>query len=163
MKLIPIARLVGVFGLGGELKCAATSAGAGALAAGREYALDAEGRRLIRCTHVRRHQNRDLVSLEGVATPEAAREFVGTELFVERRELALGPDEYLDADLTGLRLVDASEHELGIVVGVEHLPAQDCLVVGPKRSLVPLVSAFIRSIDLEKGEIVVELPAGLLE
>jgi 16S rRNA processing protein RimM len=163
MKLIPIARLVGVFGLNGELKCATTSVGAGVLGAGREYALDAEGRRLIRCTSVRRHQNRDLILLEGVTTPEAARKFVGGELFVERGEVALGPDEYLDAELTGLRLLDVRGRELGIVAAVEHLPAQDCLVVGPKRNLVPLVSAFIKSIDLEKGEIVVELPAGLLE
>jgi len=161
--LIAIARLTGVFGVRGELKCETTSAGETSLAAGRSYALDREGARWVRCGGVRRHQNRSLVSLEEVTTPEAARELVGSELFVDRSEIVLEADEYLDEDLIGLRLLDTGGNELGVVVAVEHLPAADCLVVGAKRSLVPLVSAFIRSIDLAKGEIVADLPAGLLD
>jgi len=147
----------------GELKCVPTSAGATALGAGRSYALDREGSRWIRCEALRQHQNRSLVSLAGVTTPEAAREFVGRELFAERAQIELAEDEYLDEDLIGLRLRDVAGNELGAVVGVEHLPAQDCLIVGTKRSLVPLITEFVRTIDLARGEIVVELPAGLLE
>jgi len=163
MTMVPIARLVGVFGLRGELKCKPTPAGEGAIEAGREFALSAgeDGRR-VRCLSVRRHQDRLLVTLDGVTTPEAARGFVGRELFAEREALALGPDEYLDADLTGLRLIDLRGNELGTVVGVEHYSTQDCLVVGPERALVPLVRAFIHRIDIAAGTILVDLPEGLL-
>ncbi len=75
---------------------------------------------------------------------------------------SLGPDEYLDADLIGLRLLDEKGTELARVVGVEHYPAQDCLVVEPGRALVPLVKAFIKRIDVDDGVIVTELPEGLL-
>jgi 16S rRNA processing protein RimM len=75
----------------------------------------------------------------------------------------LEPGEYLDADLIGLRLIDASGKLLGEVVGIEHFPAQDCLVVGPQRALVPMVKAFIGAIDLEARTIAVgDLPEGLL-
>jgi 16S rRNA processing protein RimM len=155
--------VTGVFGVRGELKCTATSAGETVLAAGRSYALDPEGKRWVRCSGLRRHQNRSLVSFEGVTTPEEARELVGRELFADRADIALEADEYLDEDLIGLRLLDPAGKALGSVVGVEHLPAQDCLVVGEKRSLVPLITEFVRSIDVAKGEIVVDLPAGLLD
>ena len=163
MSLLPIAKLVGVFGVRGELKCVAGSAGADSLAAGEEYALDAEGRRVVRCTSARRQADQWLLGFEGITTPETARELVGSQLFVERVRLQLGENEYLDGDLIGLRLRDADGRELGTVLGVEHLPAGDYLVVGPNRALVPLIRAFIRSIDTKAGTIAADLPEGLLE
>jgi 16S rRNA processing protein RimM len=162
--LIPVARLVGVFGVRGEFKCKPTPAGEGTIEAGREYALSAgEGAAHVRCVAVRRHQARLLVTLEGITTPEAAQALVGRDLFAERAQLTLGPNEYLDGDLTGLQLIDPHGNALGTVTGVEHYPTQDCLVVGPKRALVPMVRAFIRKIDLTAGTIDVDLPEGLLD
>jgi len=164
MPLVPVARLVGVFGIRGELKCKPTPAGENAIEAGAQFALSAAAdAQQVRCVSVRRHQERLLVSLDGVTTPEAAQAFVGRDLFAEREQLGLGPDEYLDADLVGLRLIDPSGTELGKVVGVEHYSTQDCLLVGPNRALVPMVRAFIRGIDLAAGTIAVDLPEGLLE
>ena len=162
-ELVPVARFAGVFGLRGELKCRPTPAGESALAAGREYALGAEaGAQRVRLAALRRANARIVVALEGVSSPEAARPYVGKELYAAREALALGPDEYLDADLVGLQLVDESGTALGEVAGVEHYPAQDGLVGGPQRALVPMVKAFIRSVDLQSRVIVVDLPEGLL-
>jgi 16S rRNA processing protein RimM len=160
---VAVGVLVGVFGLHGELRCRAGSFGEEALGAGRSYALAPEGdaRRLC-CVGVRRHHDRLLLAFEGVTTPETARELIGAELFAERDEVELGRDEYFDADLIGLRLLDEAGNERGRVVGVEHYPAQDCLVVEPGRALVPLVKAFVRAIDLEARTIVMALPEGLL-
>jgi 16S rRNA processing protein RimM len=162
--LVPIARLSGVFGLRGELKCDPTSAGESALHAGREYALGAgPDAARVRVASLRRHKARYVVSLDGVATVEAAQPFVGRELFAEREAVKLAPGEYLDADLVGLQLIDPDGKPLGAVVGVEHFPAQDCLVVGEARALVPMVKAFVRDIDLERRTIAVgDLPEGLL-
>jgi 16S rRNA processing protein RimM len=52
---------------------------------------------------------------------------------------------------------------LGEVVGVEHFPAQDVLLVGPRRAMVPLVRALIRAVDVDARRIVVDLPPGLLD
>jgi 16S rRNA processing protein RimM len=163
MSLIAVARLVGVFGVRGEIKCAATPAGRNALAAGEEYALDRDGRDHVRMSGLRGQGDRRLVTLAGVDSPEAAKAYVGRELFAARERLQLPQGEYLDDDLIGLRLCDPGGRELGVVVGVEHFPAQDCLVVGERRALVPVVSAFIKSIDPSAGTITAELPEGLLD
>ena len=175
MSLVPVGRLVGIFGIRGELKFRSL-VGAAEPRAGKEYALGSdEGARRVRCSSVRRHHARTVVALEGVTTPEAARAYVGRELYAEREAVPLAPNEYLDTDLIGCRLLDAGGNALGDVVGVEHLPAQDCLVVVPVtlsgareasvvegRALVPLVRAFVREVDILARTIVVELPEGLL-
>ena len=132
--------------------------------AGNTFALgDEDGARSVRCLAVRTHQAKLLVTFEGYATPEAVGELSGSELFADASDIALGPGEYLDADLVGLRLIDAAGGELGTVVGVTHFPAQDCLVVGPQRALVPLIAAFVGAIDMRARTIATTLPAGLLD
>lgn len=162
---VAVARLAGVFGVRGELKCKPAAFGDGVLSAGRRYFTSADPAvgALLELATVRRHHERSIVTVAGVETPEAARKLVGTELFLERGEIELGADEYFDADLVGLRLLDDTGRERGIVVRVEHYPAQDCLVVSPRDALVPLVRAFAPKIDLAARTIVMTLPPGLLD
>jgi 16S rRNA processing protein RimM len=163
-RRVVVGRLTGVFGVRGELKCRPTSLGDGAFAAGRTFALGAgPDARTLTCASARRHHEKLLLAFAGIVTPEAARALAGAELYADVADVALGPDEYLDADLIGLRLVDESGRDLGTVVGVEHYPAQDCLVVGASRALVPLVKAFIARIDVPGRIIETTLPEGLLE
>ncbi len=144
------------------MKC--RQSGGDALRVGGVYALGAEaGARELRCASLRRHHAKAVIAFDGILTPEAARTLVGGELYGERPKVDLAPGEYLDADLIGLVLVDEAGRELGRVVAVEHYPAQDCLVVGPRKQLVPLVKAFVRAIDRAAGTIVTSLPQGLLE
>ncbi len=54
---------------------------------------------------------------------------------------------------------------VGEVVGLEHLPAQDALVVREPdgtRSLVPFVRAIVPEVDVAGGRVVLDPPAGLL-
>ncbi len=163
-RRVVFGKLTGVFGVHGELKCVPTSFGAGASAAGQTFALGAEPQAPeVRCTGARRHHEKLLLAFESITTPEAARVLAGRELYADCVEVELGPDEYLDADLVGMRLQGEDGRDLGTVVAVQHLPAQDCLVVGPQRALVPLVKAFIRRVDLVERTIVADVPEGLLE
>jgi len=127
------------------------------------FSRSARRRTCAKCAARRRHHEKLLLGFEGVATPEAARELVGAEIFGEAGEIVLGKDEYLDADLIGLRLIDPAGGDLGTVASVRHFPAQDCLVVGERGALVPMVKAFIKRVDLVARTIDVELPEGLLE
>jgi 16S rRNA processing protein RimM len=104
-----------------------------------------------------------LLTFEGIATPEAARALVGLDLYADAGDVELGPGEYLDADLIGLRLIDENGRELARVIAIRHFPAQDCLVVDPGAALVPLVKAFVREIDVAARTIHVTLPRGLLD
>jgi 16S rRNA processing protein RimM len=162
-RRVVAAKLVGTFGVHGELKCQPSRTGEPSIAAGRTFALSqAEDAPRVTLAAVRRHHGRALVTLDGVATEEAARAYVGKELFLDRADVELDEGEYLDDDLIGLRVEDETGLPLGVVRAVEHYPAQDCLVVGA-RGLIPMVAAFIRSIDVAAGSIVVSVPPGLID
>jgi 16S rRNA processing protein RimM len=158
-----VARIEGLFGIRGELKCRPSSAGEGVLAAGRRFALDDEDREALVCAGVRLHKGRPLVRFEGIADANAAQALVGRSLYLREDEIDLGEDEFLDVDLVGFALFDAGGAPLGTVVGVEHYPAADYLVVGDKRALVPMVESFILGIDREARSMTVSLPPGLLD
>jgi len=112
---------------------------------------------------LRTHQGRPLVAFEGIDDATAAESLVGATLAVDRAAVRLGEGEFFDEDLVGCALVDAAGAILGEVVAVEHFPAQDVLLVGPRRAMVPLVRAFVRDIAVDARRITVDLPTGLLD
>ena len=67
--------------------------------------------------------------------------------------------------LAGLRAERADGTVLGTVDGVEHLPAQDALVLREpdgQRTLVPFVTQIVPVVDVPGGRVVLDPPAGLL-
>jgi 16S rRNA processing protein RimM len=154
-----------VFGLRGELKLAASRVGDDALAEGMVLrAVFAGGdSREVRVRSLRRHQGRPLIAFEGVDDATAAEAFAGATLMIGRADVALGAGEYFDDDLIGCTLIDPRGEALGDVVAVEHFPAQDVLLVGARRAMVPLVGAFVKAVDVAAKRISVELPPGLLD
>jgi 16S rRNA processing protein RimM len=151
--------------LRGECKIDATRLGTDGLRAGGTVAarLPDGTARDLHIRSVRLHKGRPLAAFAGFDDATAAQTLVGATLALERAEIVLGPGEYLDADLTGCRLVDGAGSDLGEVVAVEHYPSQDMLVVGPARTLVPLVAAFVTAVDIVGRRIIVDLPLGLLD
>ncbi len=160
---IPIGRIAGLFGIRGELKCDPSNAGRILFSPAQSLRIMlADGsRREVEIESVREHQRRLLIRLAGVACTGDAQLYVGATFYAERDRIPLEPGEYLDRDLAGCDLLDASGHSLGRVTRVEHYPSSDMLVVAGK--LVPMVRAFIMSIDIRAKRIVVNLPAGLLD
>jgi len=154
-----------VFGLRGELKIAPSRIGEDALAAGLDVraTLRDGTTRTLRIASLRRHQGRPLIRFAGFDDATAGAMFVGATLAVDRADVVLAQDEYLDDDLIGCALVDAQGRPLGAVVAVEHYPAQDVVLIGPQRRMVPLVRAFIRAVDVASRRITVDLPPGLLD
>ncbi|MEO7040594.1 MAG: ribosome maturation factor RimM [Candidatus Elarobacter sp.] len=159
-------RVAGVFGLRGELKIAPSRIGDDALVAGLELqaTLRDGSSRVLRLRALRRHQGRPLASFDGIDDATAAEVLVGATLVIARDAVELARDEYFDEDLVGCELVDAVDgRALGAVVAVEHYPAQDVLLIGARRAMVPLVRAFVRSVDVGAKRIAVSLPPGLLD
>ena len=162
---VSAGRIVGAFGLAGELKLDASRVGADALRPGLAVTLRFhDGRtRAATVTALRRHQGRPLIRIADVADAVTAATLSGADLLLARADVALADGEFFDDDLIGCRLIDADGVERGDVVHVAHYPAQDMLVVGPDRLLVPLVRAFVAHIDLERRVIHVTVPPGLLD
>ena len=75
------------------------------------------------------------------------------------------PEAWYPHELAGLRAERADGAVLGTIDGVEHLPAQDALVlrgVGGARTLVPFVTEIVPVVDVPGGRVVLAPPAGLL-
>jgi 16S rRNA processing protein RimM len=74
------------------------------------------------------------------------------------------PDAWYDHQLAGLKVIrDGSE--IGTLLRVEHMPAQDLLVIKTEEAevLLPFVKAFVPKVDVSAGVIEITPPGGLFE
>lgn len=115
----------------------------------------------------RRHQGRLLATFEQIADRTAAEALHGSQLLAEIDPDATAPedDEYYDRHLVGLTVRDAHGADRGAVVAVEHLPAQDLLVVdvAGERVRIPFVTALVPQIDVPGGFLQIADIRGLLD
>jgi 16S rRNA processing protein RimM len=175
---LPIGRIAGLFGIRGELKCDPTSAGRAlfspgailpVILSGQRKVSDAnfslpssKDRETVTIESVREHKGRLLIALEEAQDATEAERFIGATFYAPKEQLDVEEGEYLDVDLAGCTVRSADGRVYGVVQRVEHYPSSDMLVIGDR--LLPMVHAFIKSIDTNAKEIVVDdLPAGLLD
>ncbi|UUT35441.1 ribosome maturation factor RimM [Microbacterium elymi] len=104
-----------------------------------------------------------VVFLEGVEDRTAAEELVKAILWVEA-DTTVENDAWYDHQLVGLEVLRDGTR-VGRVARVDHLPAQDLLIVqqGDREVLVPFVKAIVPEVDVVAGHVVVTPPAGLFE
>lgn len=109
-----------------------------------------------------------VVFLEDIDDRTAAESIVRAILWVDQDDQTapVEDDAWYDHQLVGLEVV-RDEAVVGRVVRVEHLPAQDLLVVKPaggdSEILVPFVAAIVPEVDLAAGRVTVTPPPGLFE
>jgi 16S rRNA processing protein RimM len=113
-------------------------------------------------------RERLIVGFAEVVDRDAAEAARGVSLLVDSGELADpdDPNEFHDHQLIGLTAVDTAGEGLGEVVGVDHLPASDLLVVRRPdggEALVPFVAAIVPTVDLAGRRLVLNPPEGLLD
>ena len=130
--------------------------------------IGAETPRPVRVQAVRMHKGRPLALLEGVSDRTEAEKLRGARLLLPEDELpeTAGDELYL-CQLPGLEVV---LHENGRPIGhIDHveLPAGREVwairTAGGRELLFPAADAFVVSVDLEKGRVVIDPPPGLLE
>ncbi len=116
---------------------------------------------VVRARHV---QGRWYLGFAEVTDRDAAEALRGTALVVDVG--ASGEDDaWYPHELAGLRAEHVDGRVVGQVVGLEHLPAQDMLVVREldgTRTLVPFVRAIVPVVDVPGGRVVLDPPRGLL-
>ena len=112
-------------------------------------------------------KGRIILKFKDINSPESARELVGCEVRIpEGDRYPLPADYYYDSDLAGCRII-----EKGSVIGVVKEVfkagggASNLAIVTENGSefMVPMVSEFCLSVDVDKGEIVVDLPPGIAD
>ncbi|MFF4410937.1 ribosome maturation factor RimM [Streptosporangium sp. NPDC001559] len=114
----------------------------------------------------RSHAGVLLVRFEGVDDRDRAEGLRGTMLVIDSADIPPSddPDEFHDHQLIGLTVLTPDGERAGEVSDVLH-HGQDLLVVRRqgREVYVPFVKALVPVVDLEKGHLVVDAPAGLLD
>jgi 16S rRNA processing protein RimM len=104
------------------------------------------------------HGKSVVAKLAGCEEREAAAAMQGLEVAVPRSQLPQSqPGEYYWSDLLGLAVRNLQNQALGRVEGLLETGANQVLVVrGDRERLIPFVAAFVVTVDLAQGEIVVD-------
>jgi len=154
---IVLGRIVGLFGVRGQLKVQSYTDPPEGLLKYAQWWLELPGGQIEqRGLREGRRGGRGLVvSLENVGDCDTARTLVGAQIQVARRELPKpGKGEYYRADLIGLRVVNEQGVELGRVAHFLEMPAHAVMVVrGEAEHWLPVTTQHLRRVDLEAGEI----------
>jgi 16S rRNA processing protein RimM len=121
-------------------------------------------RELVKIKRSRRLRDALLVEIEGIDTLEAAQGFQGATFEVPVSELPELPEgTFYHYDLIGLRVISTEDEELGELVEILATGANDVYVVrGPGGDLLlPAIPDVIRKVNVDGGEMTVEIVPGL--
>lgn len=109
------------------------------------------------------HKGCVLMHLEGIDTMEQAQQMRGMTLYMDRDDVELEDGAFFIQDAIGLPVYDERvQREIGVVKEINDGPAGDLYVIqdGDKQHLIP--SAFLQTVDLEKGLVTMCTIEGLL-
>ena len=164
--LIPIGKIVGTHGIKGNLKVISFAESTASFAPGRQLTLRREGALAASCTiaSASPHKRVIVLALEGIASIDAAKEWIGSELCIDKTTLPeLETGTYYWHQIIGMEVVTSNGRHLGRVEAVWPTGSNDVYVVreGDKEILIPAIDSVVIEIDLEKEVIQVDLPEGL--
>lgn len=116
---------------------------------------------------VRWNKNNLLIKFEGIDNPEQAALLKNKYLMIDIEDtVPLPEDNYYLFEIVGLDVFDEDGNKLGKIQDVLQTSANDVYVVqgdNDKEILIPALKKLVRSIDIEKNTMIVELPSGLLD
>jgi 16S rRNA processing protein RimM len=98
-----------------------------------------------------------ILKIEGIESMEEAQKYKTKYLTVKREDaVKLPEDRYFVVDIVGCRVIDENNNEIGTVKEVIFTGSNDVYwVKGNKEVLVPVLKDIVKSIDIEKQEIVI--------
>ena len=115
----------------------------------------------------RKHKTFDLLSFDGYPSINDVENFRDGILKVAEENLTdLAENEYYYYEIIGLTVVDEAGKVLGKIKEILAPGANDVWVVDRKGKadlLLPYIESVVKKIDLDKQQVMVELPEGLLE
>lgn len=132
----------------------------GRLAVGTTLTTEASG--ALTVASLQRRESQWYATFEGYPDRTAVEALRGVTLLAEPEQEA---DAWYPHELAGLSVEDRSGRVLGRILGLEHHPAHDVLVLEESsghRTLVPFVTAIVPEVDVAGGRIVIDPPLGLL-
>ncbi|MBT3277588.1 MAG: ribosome maturation factor RimM [Candidatus Thioglobus sp.] len=106
-----------------------------------------------------REQGKTIVAqLKGVNDREVARNYIGTELYIERSQLPKLPEgKYYWDELTNLEVINTNNILLGKISYMVDTGSNSVMVInGDNEHWVPYIEPFLISIDMDKRQILVD-------
>jgi 16S rRNA processing protein RimM len=165
--VILFGRLGRAHGVRGDLRFWPNNAESALLKSGRSVFIgrNPEASATFKVQSVRFDAKGAIVHFAGIDDRDAAIALTG-QWWYEKREFfpRSADDEVYVVDLIGLRVRTEEGDEIGAVKDVLTTGASDIIVVtdGPREHLIPNVDAFVKSMNLDAGEIIVCPIDGLL-
>jgi 16S rRNA processing protein RimM len=156
---ICVAQIGGAHGLRGEVKLKSFTADPMAVSDYGPLTTE-DGSASFEIEAVRPAKGHLIARFRGVGDRDTAERLANVRLFVPRERLPpLAADEFYHTDLIGLSAVTADGSEIGTVVAIHDFGAGDIvelLPAGGKTSIMlPFTAAFVLSVDIVHGRIVV--------
>jgi 16S rRNA processing protein RimM len=161
-RRILLGRVIGAFGVRGELKLLSFTDPADTILRYQPWQLRQDGvEREVVGASGRMSAKGLTVRLHGVDDRDAAQALAGAEVWVPRSRLpAAKPGEHYWVDLEGLEVVNREGIVLGRVSHLFETAANQVLVVGGERErLIPYLDDFVLGVDFDAGRIDVDWDA----
>ena len=161
---IAVGRIIGAFGVRGQVKVVPMGRSPDRFRRLKRFYVG-ETHVCYEIEHCQVRRTDALLKLKGIDTREAAVAQRYAYVYVPESEaIELPPGEYFVHQIVGLQVHTTGGEHLGAVEEVLSTGANDVYVVpGPRGEvLIPALKTVIRTIDLASGQLIVELPPGLL-
>lgn len=159
-KMLEAGKIVNTHGINGEIKIEPWCDSARFLQNFDIFYIDGGE---FNVTSSREHKNMLLAKLEGVDSVEDAQKLKQKIITIDCSEVTLPDGRYFVQDLIGLHVLEENGEFFGNVFDVLTMPAHDVYHVKSEGGdhYIPAVPEFIKSIDLEKQQIIVKLIEGM--
>ena len=152
-------RIVGTFGVRGEVKLQPWCDSAEFLKRFKTLYIDGEAREVISS---RVHKDMLIVHFRGAEDVNAAMALKNRIVYFAREDARLPAGRYFIADLIGARVVDENGAQVGTLTEVLDMPAgQVYTVQGETEHSIPAVPEFVLDIDADAGVVYVHLIEGM--
>lgn len=158
-KYLETGKIVGVFGLKGELKVISDST-TNRFFKGSELYLGRNIKNLTKVTisSARIHKGMYMVTINELYDINLVEKYVNQIFYIDREEMDdLEENEYYFDDLIGLKIIDGNNNEYGEVVDVLDLPSSAVIEIklkNDKKIMIPFVGVYIN--DVTKEYILIE-------
>ncbi|PKL78541.1 MAG: 16S rRNA processing protein RimM [Ignavibacteriae bacterium HGW-Ignavibacteriae-4] len=122
--------------------------------------------RKFRLTQFKRYQKNGNLKLKEIDSDADANALREHGLFVLKTDVNRRKNTYIDHELAGCKVYNIQNNELlGEIVDIMELPANDVWVMRTETAEIPLpvIDDVIKSVDIEKKEIRIELMDGLMD
>jgi 16S rRNA processing protein RimM len=163
LEFITIGMIVSTHGLQGHIKVTVETDFPQRFSGSSQVYID---RKIMVIDEAAWHKGQVIVKLRGVDTEKEADELVGHVIEVHHSQLfSLENDVYFHFQLIDLEVITSAGNVIGKISEILSVASADVYVINSEAGeiLIPATDEIIKSINLDKGIVVIEPMAGLLD